>query len=150
MSAPYHPNIENLIYATPAYVEALHLREKVLRIPIGKTFHPSEIEEEWRQYHFGYRESLSADLVGVCALKAVDAPCIQLRQMAVEERWRGRGVGSALVLYCIKWAKTMGFRCMRLDARHHAVTFYAKLGFEIEGSPFEHLGITHYAMYRNL
>ncbi len=150
MNAPYHPNIEYIAFATPPYVEALALRERVLRIPIGKAFHPMEIEDEWRQYHFGYRDDRSMALIGVCALKRVDATCVQLRQMAVEEGWRRRGVGSTLVLYCIKWANARGYRSMRLDARHHAVAFYAKMGFKKVSAPFEHLGITHYAMYKDL
>jgi len=150
MIALYHPYIESIVYASPAYVEALALRERVLRIPIGKTFQRREIEEEWQQHHFGYRAAHSAVLIGVCVLKIVNASCLQLRQMAVDESSRQRGVGTNLVLHCIKWAKTMGYRRIRLDARHHAVAFYAKLGFELKGGAFEHLGIRHYTMYMDL
>lgn len=52
---------------------------------------------------------------------------------AVASRARGRGVGEALVLHCLKTAKELGFRIMQFNAvvsnNITALRLYAKLGF---------------------
>lgn len=52
---------------------------------------------------------------------------------AVASRARGRGVGEALVLHCLKTAKELGFRIMQFNAvvsnNTTALRLYAKLGF---------------------
>ena len=52
---------------------------------------------------------------------------------AVPSRARGRGVGEALVLHCLKTAKELGFRIMQFNAvvsnNTTALRLYAKLGF---------------------
>ena len=52
---------------------------------------------------------------------------------AVASRARGRGVGEALVLHCLKTAKELGFRIMQFNAvvsnNARALKLYAKLGF---------------------
>ena len=52
---------------------------------------------------------------------------------AVASGARGRGVGEALVLHCLKTAKELGFRIMQFNAvvsnNTTALRLYAKLGF---------------------
>ena len=52
---------------------------------------------------------------------------------AVSSKHRGRGIGEALVLHCLKTAKELGFRIMQFNAvvsnNARALKLYAKLGF---------------------
>ncbi len=52
---------------------------------------------------------------------------------AVSSKHRGRGIGEALVLHCLKTAKELGFRIMQFNAvvsnNAGALKLYAKLGF---------------------
>lgn len=52
---------------------------------------------------------------------------------AVSSKRRGRGIGEALVLHCLKTAKELGFRIMQFNAvvsnNARALKLYAKLGF---------------------
>ena len=57
----------------------------------------------------------------------------RIASYAVASRARGRGVGEALVLHCLKTAKELGFRIMQFNAvvsnNTTALRLYAKLGF---------------------
>jgi RimJ/RimL family protein N-acetyltransferase len=56
--------------------------------------------------------------------------------MMVDARWRGRGVGSALMETCIAWATEHGAHKLVLEVWPHntvAQSLYRKYGFEQEG-----------------
>jgi putative acetyltransferase len=56
--------------------------------------------------------------------------------MMVEERWRGRGVGSALMEACVAWSTEHGAHKLVLEVWPHntsAQGLYRKYGFEQEG-----------------
>lgn len=67
-------------------------------------------------------------------------------RMAVLEEWRGRGVGSALLELLLVIAGSMGFDEVRLHAQTHAIGFYARQGFKVEGEEFVEAGIPHVVM----
>ncbi|MGW1709153.1 N-acetyltransferase family protein [Streptomyces sp. NPDC002206] len=50
----------------------------------------------------------------------------------------GQGVGRALCVYTVEWARAAGFRAMQFNAvvetNHYAVRLYRSLGFEILGT----------------
>jgi len=61
--------------------------------------------------------------------------------MLVERRWRGRGVGSALVAATIDRARNEGLHKLSLDVFPHnnaAIALYHKFGFVEEGRRVEH------------
>jgi len=61
--------------------------------------------------------------------------------MLVDERWRGRGVGSTLMESCINWAKEHGAHKVSLEVWPHntaAIDLYKKFGFEREGLQRRH------------
>jgi RimJ/RimL family protein N-acetyltransferase len=56
--------------------------------------------------------------------------------MAVARGWRGRGVGSALVVEAIAWAREQGLHKLTLSVFPHneaAIALYRKFGFVEEG-----------------
>jgi ribosomal protein S18 acetylase RimI-like enzyme len=61
--------------------------------------------------------------------------------MLVDERWRGRGVGSTLMESCINWAEEHGGHKISLEVWPHnvaAIGLYKKFGFEQEGLQLRH------------
>jgi RimJ/RimL family protein N-acetyltransferase len=61
--------------------------------------------------------------------------------MIVDERWRGRGVGSALLEAAIEWAREVGAHKVGLQRWPHnarAAALYEKFGFEEEGRLVRH------------
>jgi putative acetyltransferase len=56
--------------------------------------------------------------------------------MAVESSWRGRGVGSALMVAAMQWARNWGVEKVTLEvypSNDRAVALYRRFGFVEEG-----------------
>ena len=71
-------------------------------------------------------------------------------RMAVRRRWRGRGVGAALLAALIDAAKSRGDARVVLNAQVQAMPFYERFGFLPVGPRFDEAGIPHQAMARPL
>jgi len=71
-------------------------------------------------------------------------------RMAVRSRWRGQGVGSALLQHLMKLAAEAGHDRAVLHAQTHAMEFYRRHGFEPVGEEFMDAGIAHRTMQRAL
>jgi predicted GNAT family N-acyltransferase len=111
-------------------------------------------EEEWDAYDEASRHFLGL-AGGVPAATARwrttvhDAEIVaKLERFAVLPAYRGRGHGRALVGYVMDDARRAGFRTFLLHAQAHLAAFYASLGFEPFGAPFEEAGIPHVRMIR--
>lgn len=62
--------------------------------------------------------------------------------MMVAAGWRGRGVGTALVVAAIEWARDRGLHKLALSVfphNHAAIALYRKCGFVEEGRLVRHL-----------
>lgn len=71
-------------------------------------------------------------------------------RMAVLKRWRGRGVGTALLARLIEAARERGDTEVALASQTHAEDFYRAHGFVAEGDEFIDAGIPHRTMRRLL
>jgi predicted GNAT family N-acyltransferase len=71
-------------------------------------------------------------------------------RMAVIKEWRGRGVGAAMLTTLIGIARDRGDREVVLSAQSHAVDFYRRFGFVIEGPVYLDAGIEHQTMRKFL
>jgi predicted GNAT family N-acyltransferase len=71
-------------------------------------------------------------------------------RMAVLAAWRGRGVGGAILLELLRCAAGHGLSEVVLNAQTHAIGFYARHGFSVEGATFLDAGIEHRHMRRRL
>lgn len=67
----------------------------------------------------------------------------RIGRMAVLDRWRGQGVGEALLRSSIELAVEHRLCIVRLAAQEYAQAFYARQGFEPEGDLFDDVGIPH-------
>lgn len=61
----------------------------------------------------------------------------RLRGMATHPGYRGQGLGSALLRYCIERTRDAGGDLLWCNARTPAVEFYRRAGFESVGEEFE-------------
>lgn len=59
-----------------------------------------------------------------------------IRQLSVDEHWRGRGIGTALVCELVRLAREMRLKGVYLNARLAAVRMYVRLGFRAVGGEF--------------
>jgi predicted GNAT family N-acyltransferase len=75
----------------------------------------------------------------------------QLRGMATDINFGGKGYGSKLIEFAVDYIKKTDARYLWCNARTSAVKFYQKLGFEPVSEEFEIDGVgPHYEMILNL
>lgn len=75
----------------------------------------------------------------------------QLRGMATDSQFFGKGYGAALLKYAVSYIKNAKAEYIWCNARSSAVDFYQKQGFQIVSEEFEIAGIgPHYIMILNL
>jgi ribosomal protein S18 acetylase RimI-like enzyme len=75
----------------------------------------------------------------------------QIRGMAVLEHNQGKGYGKQLVQYCEEVLHHSDCELIWFNAREIAKGFYQKLGYTIQGTPFNIEGIgIHYVMWKKL
>lgn len=131
-----------IVFATPEYDEALHLRDRVLRQPLGLSYTEAGLSEEYKDIHLACFNEQSK-IVGCLLLTPIDEKKVQMRQVAVEPELQGKGIGRNLVEYFEMYAQRLGFEEIILHARDIAIPFYEHLGYESFGEPFEEVTILH-------
>src|SRR5436309_2452849 len=68
-------------------------------------------------------------VVGCTALAIIWADLTEVRSLAVDESYRGQGIGKRLVEWCVEEARRLQIR--RLMSLTYEQTFFEKLGFEV-------------------
>jgi predicted GNAT family N-acyltransferase len=142
-------NLQFIDFATPAFDEALALRDAILRKPLNMVFETADIVDEWNSYHL-VCYNMYNDMVGCLTLKPQEEGVIKMRQVAVKKNSQNLGIGSALVNESERFCAECGFKKIVLHARKEAVSFYRKLGYKTQGKQFKEVGIPHSKMYKNL
>jgi len=131
-----------------AYDAAVALRYMLLRKPLGLEFSVDQLRAEADSRHIGcYVDGI---LVGCVVLKPIDVGLIQMRQLAVDEKMQGMGIGRLIVEYSETLAKTLGFHEITLHARETAVVFYERLGYAKVGTRFTEITLPHWVMVKAL
>lgn len=140
--------IKTIVHTSNEYEEMVKLRISALLEPIGVSASYIDKEKEKNDCMIGaFKEN---KLVGCCVLTRIDAAVIQLRQMAVDPAWQGKGIGSAIINFAEKTACLQGFLTLRMHARNPVIEFYKKCGYEISGDEFYEVGIAHHQMQKKL
>lgn len=67
-------------------------------------------------------------------------------RMAVIAEWRGHGIGEAIMRHLLERARQLRYPALDLHAQTHAISFYARFGFEPYGDTFVECGIPHRMM----
>jgi len=75
---------------------------------------------------------------------------VKFERMAVLEKYRGRGVGKAMLEKMVAIAQEMGAKEAVLGAQLHALGFYELFGFKAEGPVFMDARMEHKKMRRRL
>jgi len=137
-----------LDHGSREYQQMVHLRNEILRKPLGLEFTPEELEKEKDEILIGAFEE--EKMLGCCMLIKVDKSTVRLRQMAVLNNLQGKGIGRALMQFAENIARDRGFRKIIMHARASAIGFYEKLGYQVSGNEFEEVTLPHYTMEKRL
>ena len=140
--------IRRIDYNSADYNEELQLRNRVLRIPLGLSLFDEPLGNEAHDHHVGLFSG--GKLVGVLILTPLDKGEIQMRQVAVDEIYQGKGLGALLVEHAEALSKDLGNRKIVLHARTAVTGFYEKLGYQSVGEVFTEVSIPHIAMEKIL
>jgi len=130
------------------YQQMVDLRHEILRKPLGLSFTQEELDKEQHEILIGAFED--DRMLGCCMLVKEKPEECRLRQMAVINTLRGKGIGKALMLFAESVARDRGFKKMTMHARASALGFYEKLGYTPIGEEFEEITIPHFLMEKEL
>lgn len=90
------------------------------------------------------------EMVGCCILSKVDDATLQLRQMAVDTKSQGTGIGTAIILFAEEESRKQNYTCLMMHARDVVIPFYEKCGYVVAGDQFFEVGISHHRMEKSL
>jgi predicted GNAT family N-acyltransferase len=131
-----------------AYEQMKALRMEVLLAPIGVPASYINPEKEAKDILVAAFEG--EKMIGCCILTDLDGRTLQLRQMAVDTRSQGTGVGAAIITFAEETAEKQGYRLLMMHARDVVIPFYEKCGYTIAGEQFFEVGIPHHRMEKEL
>lgn len=140
--------LEEVTFGGKRYREALTLRERVLRAPLGVQWTEAEIQAEPADRHFVVLDD--GQLVACVVVKDLGDGRVKVRQMAVEPERQGEGIGRRLLLGVEETLAAEGRREVVLHAREVARGFYQRLGYAESGESFLEVGIPHRMMVKAL
>lgn len=135
-------------HGSKEYDKTVELRREVLRRPLGLDFTPEQLAAERDDLHLAHFQD--GEVLGCLILTRVDDATLRMRQVAIHPDHQRRGLGLNLVEAAEVASSEQGFRRMILHARKTAVPFYVRLGYRVEGEPFEEVGLPHRAMSKSL
>lgn len=139
---------EIIPHGSPQYLEAVALRDLVLRQPLGLHFTPEQLAAEATEVHIcAYHKG---ELVACLSLVPEPESKIKMRQVAVSSQQQQSGIGKQLVQFAELWAKQNNYTCIHCHARDAAVPFYLKLGYYTIGDEFIEVNIPHRYMEKKL
>lgn len=132
----------------------LGLRSKILRngLPLEECIFPTD--QLPGAFHLAFY--VGAEIASIASFfpkqyKDKKASGYQLRGMATDTQFAGKGYGKQLVAFAIKYIKESDAEYVWCNARTSAVKFYEKMGFELVSEEFEITGVgPHYEMILNL
>ncbi|MGL5380036.1 GNAT family N-acetyltransferase [Clostridium sp.] len=140
--------IKEILVGSKGYEEELKLRDEVLRKPLGLSILNDDISNEHKDLHIGIFES--KNILGCLVITSINDNKVKMRQVAVNKRFRGKGIGRTLVVFTENLLKEKGYNEITLHARSEARNFYEKLGYKSSGDKFLEVGIYHIEMNKQI
>ena len=79
-------------------------------------------------------------------------PAVRFRGMAVDDGYRGSGIGRALMRTVVAGAREAGAELLWANGRDGALTFYERIGFRVEGNGFldDEMQLPHHVVIAEL
>jgi N-acetylglutamate synthase-like GNAT family acetyltransferase len=136
---------------TPTEINSiLQLRYAVLRQPWNQSIESATDDREVDSVN-AFIADEQGKVIACGRLQENDNQVGQVRFMAVDAAYQGKGLGKLIVNFLEAEAKKMGLKKMELQARENAVEFYKSCGYSIAEKSFLLWGqIQHYLMAKEL
>ena len=126
--------------------EYYHIRWKILRKPLDLQKGTEKDDLENKSIHRVVK--IDNQIIGVGRLHFTEDNKAQIRYMAVEDNFKGTGVGKLIINEFVKISKNRNTKNIILYARESVVDFYKKLGFYVIQEAHNLRNIQHFLMER--
>ena len=124
-------------------------RWRLLRKPIGKTI--ESLKDEYEDNSFHLIGVIDNKIVACGRLHFIDNSKAQIRYMAVDEKYQRKGLGSSILSLLESHAKKNNADKVILNARDHAIKFYATAKYKILKRYYgSDTGIPHTTMIKDI
>ena len=124
-------------------------RWRLLRKPIGKTI--ESLKDEYEDNSFHLIGVIDKKIVACGRLHFIDDSKAQIRYMAVDEKYQRKGLGSSILSLLESHAKKNNADKIILNARDHAIKFYATAKYIILKRYYgSDTGIPHTTMIKDI
>jgi amino-acid N-acetyltransferase len=107
--------------------DAKRMRDLISQFASRGEMLPKSLSELYDQVRDFFVYDQDGTIVGTCALHVSWEDLAEIRSLAVEEEYQGKGVGEALVKACIEEAKQLDV--LQIFALTYRCGFFEKLGF---------------------
>ena len=141
-------DLKQIDHGTIEYNQMVKLRDDILRRPLGLTFTTEQLNNEKEDILIAAFEE--DEMLGCCILSPIDHNTLRLRQMAVQKKLQGKGIGESIMNFAENLARDKGYKTLMMHARDTAVGFYEKFGYKIKGEKFIEVNIPHHIMEKIL
>lgn len=143
-----HIDCKICTYGDSLYLQALAVRDDILRRPLGLTFSHSDLNGE-ANHHF--LVALEGDkVVGTSQWFRKNNEVIRVKQVAVLTDYQSKGVGRLMNEFIEKWCEENQVKSVELHARKVSFGFYTSIGFEFVGEEFLEVNILHKKMIKKI
>lgn len=140
--------LKQIDHGTKEYKQMVALRHEILRKPLGLEFRQEYLDQDANDVLIA---SFDEDvMLGCCILTPLENGDIRLRQMAVQKKLQGKGIGESIMIFAENLARDKGYKNMLMHARDNVLGFYEKFGYKIKGSQFTEVKIPHHVMEKKL
>jgi ribosomal protein S18 acetylase RimI-like enzyme len=134
-------------HMSPAYLQAVALRQLLLRKPLGLSLSQHELHAEEDQLHLA---AIAGETV-VASLSVIWMDDhARIRQMAVDVEWQGSGIGRALLQAAEMIILSRSLHRVELHARVSAQRFYEKAGYHVTSNEYIEVTLPHRTMSKTL
>ena len=140
--------LKQIDHDSDLYKACVALRYEVLRKPLGLNFTDEQLAAESADILIACVDD--DEVLGCCVLTVVEEEALRLRQMAVNTKSQGKGIGETIMLFAKKLALDKGYTKITMHARDSALGFYEKMGYKVVGDTFTEVGLPHHIMEKKL
>lgn len=131
-------------WGSDEYGQALILRNRLLRRPLGLCLYDETLSVEKNFLHFGAFQE--GRLLATLSIIPEADGFYRMKQVAVDTAFQRQGIGLGLIQFCEAVLQKKGAAGIKLHARKTAESFYVKAGYLPKGTTFTEIGIPHQAM----
>jgi N-acetylglutamate synthase-like GNAT family acetyltransferase len=132
----------------PEYSQEKELRNRILRTPLGLHLSELDVRDEDEQVHLVAIDGRGR-VIG-CVLVAFSGNVAKVRQLAIDDDYQGRGIGTELMKRAEQAILARSLRTVTLHGRVTARGFFEKLGYTAVSGVFTEVTIPHIAMQKDL